>query len=320
MSATDDPFCAGMPCGIVHLMNKKVYISGAILIAGILGIYFWNGKSASDGDVAKSLTPETAITHSHGLAIDVADSNNLYIATHHGLLVLKNEKDLYRIGASRDDYMGFTPHTQNPAVFYSSGHPQNGGNLGFQKSEDGGYTWQKVSDGIEGPVDFHAMAMSPDNPNLFYGWYKGALQRSEDGGKIWNIVNDNFLAVQLATDPKDENVVFAATPDGRGVIVSKDKGATWNNLSSELTGGQVSVVAIHPTDTKRMFAFSEKIGGLGKSFDGGTTWKKIDNDFNNETVLYITFDTKNPSTMYLLTHANTIYKSTDTGETWVKIY
>lgn len=299
---------------------NKVYVIGAILIIGIIGMYFWGGEDAGGDGMEKKLIPETVIAHGHGLALDVADSNNLYIATHHGLLVLKNEKDLYRVGESRDDYMGFTPHPQNPAVFYSSGHPQQGGNLGFQKSEDGGYTWQKISDGVDGPVDFHAMAVSPANTNLFYGWYKGALQRSEDGGKTWNIVDANFLAVQLVADPNDENIVFAATPDGRGVIVSKDKGVTWNNLSSELAGGQVSVVAIHPTDTQGMFAFSEKLGGLGKSFDGGATWKKIDNDFNNETVLYITFDTKNPSNMYLLTHANTIFKSTDTGETWVKIF
>ncbi|MBI2030127.1 exo-alpha-sialidase, partial [Candidatus Kaiserbacteria bacterium] len=54
--------------------------------------------------------------------------------------MLENEKDLYRVGKSRDDYMGFSPHPTEADVFFTSGHPSRGGNLGFQKSDDGGAT------------------------------------------------------------------------------------------------------------------------------------------------------------------------------------
>lgn len=62
-----------------------------------------SGGAAVPG--SSELMREMSITRGHGLALDVADAERLYIATHHGLLVLKNERDLYRVGASQDDYM-----------------------------------------------------------------------------------------------------------------------------------------------------------------------------------------------------------------------
>jgi len=302
-------------------MNKTYIwiIVAVVVVGGGIMLLSRGGDNPANNSSANNLYPEESITHGHGLAVDVADPSKLYIATHHGLLMLMNEKDLYRVGKSQDDYMGFSPHPTDANVFFSSGHPSSGGNIGFQKSEDGGVTWKKVSSGVNGPVDFHAMAVSPVNSNLVYGWFQGSLQRSTDQGKNWEIVNRNLLPVYLVADTQDENVVYAATPQGQGVMVSRDKGTAWSPLSSELDGGAVSVLAIHPQDAKVLLTFSEKLGGLGKSADAGKTWKKVREGFNGETVLHIAFDRNNPSVIYVLTHENTIYKSADTGETWSKI-
>ncbi len=296
-----------------------VIIAVAVIGAGFLLLRQDSTTSTTSDSPSNNLYPEQAISHGHGLALDVNDPSKLYIATHHGLLVLVNEKDLYRIGKSKDDYMGFQTHPTEASVFFSSGHPSSGGNIGFQKSEDGGITWKKISNGANGPVDFHAMTVSPANPNIVYGWYQGNIQRSIDQGKTWEIVNKNILAVQLAADSQDENIVYAATPKDEGVMVSKDKGSTWTSLSKELEGRGVAVVAVHPGDSKIFFAFSEKLGGLGKSVDGGTTWQKISEDFNGETVLHIAWSRGNPNVLYALTHENALYKSADTGGTWSKI-
>lgn len=302
-------------------MKKNLLILGFSVLILIGIVSFYSSKSEDTVSSGEELfIPEKKIIHGHGLAVDATNASNLYIATHHGLLVLKNEKDLYRIGASYDDYMGFTPHPNDPKILYSSGHPQRGGNLGFQKSEDGGFTWKKVANGVGGPVDFHAMAVSAVNPNLFYGWYRGNLQRSHDAGQTWDIVSRDLLIVQLTADPKDKNIVYAATPDGKGVQVSRDSGETWQSLSKELEGGQVAVISMNPNDNQEMLVFAEKIGGLGKSADGGKTWKKINEEFQGETVLYISYNKNQPKNVYLLTHENVIYKSMDGGETWVKIY
>lgn len=305
-------------------MNKTskniIWIVVALAVVGGGILLFSKGNSTpADNSSSNNLYPEQTITHEHGLAVDVKDGSRLYIATHHGLLLLQNEKDLYRVGKSKDDYMGFSPHPTEANVFFSSGHPSTGGNIGFQKSEDGGVSWKKISNGVNGPVDFHAMAVSQVNPNLIYGWYQGNLQRSMDQGKTWEIVNRELLPVYLAADTKDENIIYAATPQGQGVIISRDKGATWTSLSKELEGGAISVIAIHPQDSKVLLTFSEKLGGLGKSVDGGNTWRKISEGFNGETILHIAFSRSEPNIIYALTHQNKLYKSIDTGDTWTKV-
>ncbi len=309
---SQDKNALSIPISIVIIV-ALVVVGGGILLFG-------KGKSApADNSSSNNLYPEQAITHGHGLAVDVKDGSKLYIATHHGLLLLQNEKDLYRVGKSKDDYMGFSPHPTEANIFFSSGHPSLGGNIGFQKSEDSGVTWKKVSNGANGPVDFHAMAVSPVNSNLVYGWYQGNLQRSTDQGKTWEIVNRELLPVYLAADTKDENIVYAATPQGQGVIISRDKGTSWSSLSSELEGGAVSVIAVHSKDAKILFVFSEKLGGLGKSTDQGKTWQKVNEVFGGDTILRIAIDSNNPAVVYVLTHENKLYKSIDTGGTWTQI-
>ncbi len=296
--------------------SSKTYLAIliAILIVVGLSLFAWKNSNSS----SSALIPEQSISHGHGLAVDVGDTSKLYIATHNGLLVLINDKDLFRIGNSTDDYMGFSPHPTDASIFFSSGHPSDGGNIGFQKSENGGINWSKVSDGENGPVDFHAMAVSPVNPNLIFGWYQGSLQQSADQGKTWKIVNSELLPFQLVADSQDENIVYAAT-QGQGVMVSRDKGVSWTSLSPELGIGFASAVAIQPENANVLLIFSESLGGLGKSTDAGETWTKVNEPFNSEVVLYIAFSRVNPNIVYSLTHENKIYKSSDAGDTWTLV-
>lgn len=301
-------------------LKKYLPLFAVILVFGI-GVLFFGGETdlrKDDRLVSEStLTPELSISHGHGLAVDVADQNKVYIATHYGLLVLVNEKELYRIGKSRDDYMGFSPHSADANIFFTSGHPSTGGNMGFQKSEDGGVTWGKVSDGANGPVDFHALTISPVNLNLVYGWYRGELQRSANQGKSWEVVNQKIQPFSLVADTQDENTVYAATI--HGAMISHDKGVNFTSLSKELDGGEVSVIAVHPKDSKILLAFSKKLGGLGKSIDNGATWKKIAEGWSGGSVLHIAFNGSNPNIVYALTSESVLYKSNDTGDTWSKI-
>lgn len=264
---------------------------------------------------ASSLTPIVAISHAHGLALD--NSNQLYIATHYGLLVLIDDKDLYQVGEKKDDYMGFQVHPTEANVFYSSGHPSSGGNLGVQKSEDGGYTWEKISNGTKGPVDFHAMAISPANPSIFYGWYGGKLQRSSDAGETWEIIESSLSeVVSLKAAIDDPSKVFAAT--SKGFLVSADQGKTWTSASSQLDGTLVTALATHPSDPNVLFSFSDPLG-LAKSLDGGVTWEKILQDFGTDLVMHIAFSPTSPDIIYLITKSNTLYKSSDGGGTWTEL-
>ena len=302
-------------------MNLKRYLAVLALVAFVgLGISVSSlSTGTSESTNENQLISETEISHGHGLAVDPKDSSKVYIATHYGLLVLQNDKDLFRVGASTDDYMGFSVHPTEANIFFSSGHPSLGGNIGFQKSVDGGFTWKKISNGVDGPVDFHSMAFSPVNPNLIYGSFQGTIQRSTDQGKTWEIVSRDLQPVYLTADSQNENRVYAADAQGQGVLVSMDKGVVWHSLSGELEGGLVSTIAVHPTNADIIFAFSERLGGLGKSTDAGATWKKTNESFNSEMVLHLAFDRNNPATLYALTVENKLYKSIDTGDNWIQV-
>ena len=294
-------------------MQKYLITGGALLV--LVGAFVWfGGDSKTDSGESNALTPVSGFDHAHGMALDPVDASKVYIATHDGLYVLQNDADLFRIGASEDDLMGFMAHPTETSTFFSSGHPARGGNIGFQKSIDGGMTWEKISQGLGGPADFHSMAVSVVNPDVVYGFFGGKLQRSVDGGKTWMHAKGSVAPISLSSDPTRENVVYAATQDG--VQISEDRGDTWRSLSSALEGGAVSVFALNSGDPQNALVFSETLGGLGKSSDAGKTWNKISERFGGGAVLYIAFSTAQPKAVYALTNTNSLYKSTDNGETW----
>lgn len=297
-------------------MEKKYLIGGGVIALLFLGLFLFSSRSGSQGNDSQDvLTSVSSFSHSHGIAVDINDAEKVYIATHEGLFLLSADKKLYQIGKTRDDLMGFSPHPTEAKTFFSSGHPLRGGNIGFQKTTDGGVTWTKVSDGLGGPVDFHAMVVSQVNPNIVYGSFGGKIQRTIDGGLSWKFTEGSVQAISLSSDPKNESVLYASTPNG--VQVSRDGGDTWQSMSPQLEGGAVSVFALEPKSSYAL-AFSQTLGGMGKSTDGGSTWQKVSESFGTEAVLYLAFSQSQQGTVYALTSGNSLYKSINSGDTWIK--
>lgn len=166
--------------------------------------------------------------HVHGLAVNSVDPQIIFVATHNGLLQRSTSGEWFWMGQQRADYMGFTADLTNPNRFYSSGHPQTGGNLGFQISETQGEDWQQIS--MPG-VDFHALTIAPSDPNVFYGFpASGAqgLHLSTDGGKTWTQPRMMGLAAapfDLVIDPQDSEDIFATTQ--AGLYKSTNSGNDW---------------------------------------------------------------------------------------------
>lgn len=299
-------------------MSKYLLIGGiAILLIGSFALLRSQNPETTETESVNGFTPVSSLSHSHGIAVDVSDASRVYIATHEGLHVLQNGTGLFRVGNTQDDLMGFSPHPTNPNIFFSSGHPARGGNIGFQKSTDGGVTWERVSAGLNGPVDFHSMTVSTANPDNVYGFFGGRLQRSTDSGASWEYANGTVAPLSLSTHPANPDVVYAATQNG--VQMSEDKGDSWKSLSPELDGGAVSLFVLHPDDAQYALTFSERLGGLGKSTNGGMTWERISETFGGDTVLYLSFSKSEPDVVYALTNTNSVYKSTDRGNIWAKV-
>lgn len=294
----------------------KKFLFGVILV-GVFGLILVVAASTNNSRDDSSNQPaesELTLRDAHGLAVDVSDPSKVYIASHNGLYVLKNDGELSLLGNGRDDFMGFSVHPSDPNVFFTSGHPARGGNLGFQKSTDGGKSWKKVSNGLNGPVDFHTMAVDEIDPNIIYGIYLGRIQKSSDGGKSWQYLNDAPEGiVQLAAGAK-KGTVYAATTNG--LYVSNNQGSSWQQKSG--VNGTVIAAAANPQNEQELYAYSQAEGFV-KTTDSGNSWTKLDTPFNNDMVLHIAYDKSSSETVYVITRSLSLYKTADAGLAWKKI-
>lgn len=291
---------------------KKILVGGAILLVSVSA---WLLLSKPDTSKQSNNQAEVIkLQDAHGLAVDRKNPSKVYIATHTGLLVLSNDNKLQRISDAKDDYMGFSAHPSDPSTFYTSGHYASGGNIGFQKSNDGGKTWQKVANGVNGPVDFHAMAVNQADPNIVYGVYRGQLQRSRDEGKTWEVVSTNVgNIITLATNSKAKDVVYASTTDG--LYTSQNQGNSWSKLDS--LSGAITTIVINPNNDQELVAYVQN-KGLMRSANAGSTWDTL-NGYTGDMVMHLSYSIQEPSTMYLINQSLEVHKIIDGGQEWTKV-
>lgn len=250
--------------------------------------------------------PLAQVSHIHGMAIDRADPARLYLATHYGLYVAAPDGRAARISRTADDFMGFTAHPADPGTFYASGHPAGGGNLGFIQSTDGGVTWQPLSKGVGGPVDFHQMDVSKADPRVVYGVH-GGLQVSRDGGKTWQIAGpapEGMIA--LAAGARSPDTVYAATRGG--LLVSRDGGKSWQRAHML----KRPVPMVHVAADGMVYAYMAGTG-LIKTPEGGSSWITLGALDQNGVILHLTIG---PDRMVAATGDGQVIESRDEGRSW----
>jgi len=220
---------------------------------------------------------------------------------------------------------------------------------GVYKSTDAGETWKHL--GLEATRQIGRVLIDPKNPDIVFvaalGHVYGSspdrgVYRSRDGGTTWQKVlykDDSVGAVDLAFDPLDSNVVYAAmwntrrppwymyapsNGPGAGIFKSMDGGTTWSQLSTGLPTEGVGRIGIAPSPAKagRVYAAVDaKAGGIFRSDDAGASWFKVSEENRLWTRGWyfekISADPKNPDVVYVSNTA--LYKSTDAGASWTPI-
>ena len=246
-------------------------------------------------------------THIHGLAVDRQDPGYLLIATHHGLFRAGPDGKATRISVVQD-FMGFNPHPSDPETLYASGHPPGGGNLGFIRSTDRGRTWDQISPGAGGPVDFHQMTISPAEPQTIYGAH-GGLQVSYDAGRSWRVVAPlPDRLIDLAASAEEAGILYAATEGG--LLVSRDAGESWESI---LEGAPVSMVEVSPNGMLYGFVLGR---GLIRSAEGSLDFQTVSSEWGDGFLLHLAIDPSNPDRLFGATQEGTILASTDGGKSW----
>jgi photosystem II stability/assembly factor-like uncharacterized protein len=178
---------------------------------------------------------------------------------------------------------------------------------GLYRSRDGGDSWEWM--GLKDSEHLSRIVIHPKDSNTVYACALGHLWNSNtergvfkttDGGKTWSRVlyrNDSTGCADMAMDPQDPAVIYAAMWDvrrepfnfrsggpGSGLFKTTDGGATWHELRTGMPEGDLGRIGIGvaPSNHNRVYAVVEAKNhtALFRSDDAGDRWAEINSSFN----------------------------------------
>ncbi len=226
---------------------------------------------------------------------------------------------------------------------------------GVWKTENGGRSWENISDGYFGG-SIGAIEVAKNDHNVIYvgGGEKTVrgnvssgygIWKTEDAGKTWSRagLEKSRHVPRIVTHPDDYNTVYAAVlgniykpTENRGVYKSTDGGKNWEKiLFSNEQAGAVDLI-MDPNNPRILYAstwnvqrtpYSLSSGGEGsalwKSTDSGESWKEISKNkgFPKDTlgIIGVTVSPVNSDRVWAIVENKEnggVYRSEDGGETW----
>ena len=196
------------------------------------------------------------------------------------------------------------------------------------------------------------IAIDPDNMNTWYvAVGSGGVWKTSNAGTNWTSLTDTqpFYSTGCITlDPANSNTIWLGTGEnvggrhvgiGHGIYVSHDGGKNWE-YSGLSKSEHISKIIVNPKNSNIIWVAAQgplwSSGGergLYKSIDGGKSWKLTLESNEWTGVTDIVIDPRDENTLYAATwqrHRNiaayigggegtALYKSTDGGETWLKL-
>ncbi len=154
---------------------------------------------------------------------------------------------------------------------------------GVFKSQDGGDTWQRLTNGLpqglRGKADLAVSAADPDRVYVLIEapGEEGGVYRSDDRGASWHQVTDfqpirnrPFYYTNLQAHPANPDILWGMA---EGFYKSEDGGKTWD--AQRVPHGDNHDLWINPDDPLIMIESND--GGANVSRDGGVTWSRQDN-------------------------------------------
>lgn len=163
--------------------------------------------------------------------------------------------------------------------------------------------------------------INPKNPREVYVLVKrdGIYKSSNGGDGPWARVDlDGSALTTLAIDPTNPTQMYATT--WNAVLKSTDGGNTWDPKTDGLLANRVvDVIAVHPSNPELIYA------GIGEtlvvSTNGGESWTSqgYGAGLGIGRLHTIVIDPFNDDTVYVGGLAATIYKSSDSGKSFIPL-
>ena len=304
------------------------------------------GPAATGGRIA-----DIAVSQVHGQPAEVyvaTTSGGIFKSSNEGVSftpLFDHAGGMLSIGA-----LAVSP--SNPSIVWAGGgeadnRQSSSWGDGVYKSADGGAHWQHM--GLAESRHVGRIIIHSTDPNVVYVAAVGHLwgsnpergvYKTTNGGQTWHKVlyrDANTGAIDIAMDPKDPNVLFAALYQrqrkgwgfngggpGGGIFRTTDGGATWTELTSGLPRGDKGRIglAIFSGDTRIVYAVVEAAaGGVFRSLDQGETWEHL-TALNPRPMYYsrICPDPRDSRRVYLMGSNRGLYMSDDGGHSFRDVF
>ncbi|HEY6218952.1 MAG TPA: hypothetical protein VIV65_02775, partial [Gemmatimonadaceae bacterium] len=327
-----------------------------LILAGLAVSSTLGAQSPFDSLHFRSIGPAATGGRIHDIEVDPRDPATMYVAaatggiwktTNHGTFW----KPIFE-GQTENTFGDLAIFAGNPDIVWAGSGEQNNRQSsswgsGVFKSMDGGATWTHV--GLEKTASIGRVRLHPTDPNIAYVAAVGnlwkptpdrGLYKTTDGGQTWSKILDVDTltgATDVAIDPRDPNVLYAATYQrlraafgfngggpGSAIYKSTDAGAHWTKLETGIPTGDKGriALAISQSNPNVVIALIEAstpaATGTYRSEDAGATWRMVSR--NNPRPMYFSKVFIDPSTDKRIWELGvTPYKSEDGGQTFVNM-
>ncbi|WP_433521314.1 WD40/YVTN/BNR-like repeat-containing protein [Nocardia pseudovaccinii] len=208
------------------------------------------------------------------------------------------------------------------------------------RSIDGGRQWERLSPeipefcaGVDRPRILTSVWDHVDGKSVYFGIEEGGLWRSRDRGDTWQRIDgDPDLLPDGVTHSDVHSIVVLSGPPKTIVVavvnaffVSHDDGATWQRTDTRDTWGiyYTRLFTTIPETDDLLLGIGDGTPGtetkILKSTDLGHTWTptSLDTPANSTTWAFATH-TADPDLIFAGTKYGHLFRSTDSGDNWVK--
>jgi len=303
----DDQKCYSIGCVTIDERNPNVIWLGTGENIGGRHVGYGDGIYLSEdaGKTWKNMGLEES-QHISKIIIHPENSNIVWVAAQGPLWSKGGQRGLYKTtdgGKSwkktlgDNEWTGVTDLVMDPRkpdrlyaatwqrhrniAAYMGGGPETG----LYKSEDGGETWEELTNGLpKSNMGKIGLAISPQKPDVIYAAIElenrtGGVFKSTDRGASWEKQSD---AVSGATGPHYYQELYAS-PHQFDLIylvdvrmqVSEDGGKTFNRMKEEFKHSDNHSIAFRKDDPNYLLVGTD--GGIYETFDLTENWRYIPN-------------------------------------------